>query len=84
MALRLTPSDRIVTYRGGTASAEGDRLLAVAQGEIANASARARGELRNEVAKLAVAGAAQLLKREVDAQAHARLLEELSARIAAG
>ena len=38
---------------------------------------------RAEVAQLAVAGASQLLKREVDAAAHAALLDDLAERIAA-
>mgnify|MGYP003693707603 FL=1 len=35
---------------------------------------RAKEALRNQVADLAVAGAAKILKREVDAKAHADLL----------
>ena len=65
----------------GTASAEGERLLASARGEVATETARVRGELRAEVAKLAVAGASQLLKREIDAKAHAALLDELAEQI---
>ena len=72
----------VVEEARGTALAEGERLIAVARTEISTATARARGELRNEVAHLALVGASQLLKREVDAQAHAQLLEELAARIA--
>jgi F-type H+-transporting ATPase subunit b len=72
----------LVEEARGTAAAEGERLVAAARGEIATQTARARVELRGEVAKLAVAGASQLLKREVDASAHAQLLEELAARIA--
>ena len=37
-------------------------------------SLRAKEALRNQVADLAVAGAAKILKREVDAKAHADLL----------
>ena len=59
-------------------------MIGVARSDITSETARARGELRTEVAKLALAGASQLLKREVDAKAHAQLLEDLSARIAAG
>ncbi|HXQ63697.1 MAG TPA: F0F1 ATP synthase subunit B [Steroidobacteraceae bacterium] len=74
----------VVEEARGTALAEGERLLATARTEISTETTRARGELRGEVAKLALAGAAQLLKREVDAKAHAQLLDELSTRIAAG
>ena len=72
----------VVEEARGTARTEGERLIAVAQTEISTQTARARGELRGEVAQLAIAGATQLLKREVDAKAHAQLLEELAARIA--
>ena len=77
-------SNEVIEEARGAAIAEGERLIGVARGEITTETARARGELRTEVGKLALAGASQLLKREVDAKAHAQLLEELSARIAAG
>jgi F-type H+-transporting ATPase subunit b len=67
----------------GTAAAEGERIVTAARNEVATETARVRGELRAEVAKLAVAGATQVLKREVDAAAHAALLDELAERIAA-
>jgi F-type H+-transporting ATPase subunit b len=72
----------VVEEARGTALAEGERLIAVAKTEISTQTARARGDLRSEVAHLALVGAAQLLKREVDAKAHAQLLDELAARIA--
>jgi len=72
----------VVEEARGTALAEGERLISVARNEISNETARARGELRKEVAHLALAGAAQLLQREVDASAHAQLLDELATRIA--
>jgi F-type H+-transporting ATPase subunit b len=56
------------------AKAEADRILAAARGEIEQELSRARESLRNQVSDLAVAGAAQILKREVDAKAHADLL----------
>ena len=42
--------------------------------EIEQEIMRAKESLRNQVADLAVAGAAKILKREVDAKAHADLL----------
>ena len=45
-----------------------------ARAEIQQELARAREALRNQVSDLAVAGASQILKREVDAKAHADLL----------
>ena len=44
-------------------------------------SNRAREQLRREVAAIAVAGAAKLLGREVDANTHADLLETLVVEI---
>lgn len=42
---------------------------------------RLRGGLRDEVAKLAVQGAEQILRREVDAKTHAELLDQLKAQL---
>jgi F-type H+-transporting ATPase subunit b len=58
----------------GEAKAEAERILEAARGEIQQELSRARESLRNQVSELAVAGAAQILKREVDAKAHAELL----------
>lgn len=76
-------SNELVEEARGTASSEGARLIAAAKTEIATESTKARGELRADVARLAVAGASQLLKREINPQAHAELLEELASRISA-
>ena len=56
------------------AKAEADRILASAKAEIEQEVMRAKEALRNQVADLAVAGASKILKREVDAKAHADLL----------
>ncbi len=48
---------------------------------IEQEAARAREALRNQVAELAVAGAAKILKREVDAKAHADLLREIQQQL---
>jgi F-type H+-transporting ATPase subunit b len=56
------------------AKAEAERILAGAKAEIEQEVMRAKEALRNQVADLAVAGAAKILKREVDAKAHADLL----------
>ena len=52
-----------------------------ARAEAVNEQARARDNLRKEVAALAVAGAAKVLGREVDAKTHAALLDELAAQL---
>ena len=59
------------------AKAEADRILAAAKAEIAQEFARAKESLRDQVADLAVAGATKILKREVDAKAHADLLASI-------
>src|SRR4029079_15891234 len=56
------------------ASAERERIIAAAKAEAQQEFAAAREQLRNQVADLAVAGAARILKREIDAKAHADLL----------
>ena len=56
------------------AKAEAERILAAAKAEIDQEIMRAKEALRNQVADLAVAGASKILKREVDAKAHADLL----------
>lgn len=63
------------------ARTEGDRLKAAAQAEIEQEVARAREALRGKVVGLAVAGAGRVLKQEIDAEAHGKLLEDLAAQI---
>jgi F-type H+-transporting ATPase subunit b len=67
-----------------SASAEGQRLVAAARAEVQLDQSRAREQLRKEVAALAVAGASKLLGREIDARAHADLLEKLAVELENG
>ncbi len=64
-----------------TAEAEKARILAQAKVEAAQEVQRAKDTLRNAVAELAVKGAEQILKREINAQAHADLLGQLKAQL---
>jgi F-type H+-transporting ATPase subunit b len=59
------------------AKEEGNREKAAAQAEIEQQVSRAREALREQVATLVVAGAEKILRREVDAKAHADLLTQL-------
>jgi F-type H+-transporting ATPase subunit b len=59
------------------AKAEAARILAAAKDEIEQEVVRAKEALRDQVAELAVAGASKILKREVDAKAHADLLASI-------
>jgi len=63
------------------ARTEGERLVAGAKAEIEQEVARAREALRTQVAALAVAGAEKILRREVDAKAHADLLRAVQAEL---
>jgi F-type H+-transporting ATPase subunit b len=74
-------SSELVDEARGVATAEGQRLVAEARQNVALESTRAREQLRKEVATIAVAGAGKLLGREIDAKAHADLLEKLALEI---
>ena len=63
------------------AMAVADEIKAQAQAEAENQAVKVRESLREEVAGLAVKGAEQILKREVDAKAHADLLNQLKAEL---
>ena len=63
------------------ARAEGEREKAAAKAEIQQEASRAREQLRDQVAALAVAGAEKILRREVDAKAHAELLDGIKRQL---
>jgi F-type H+-transporting ATPase subunit b len=63
------------------AKAEGGRLLTAAKAEVGQEVERAKQTLREQVAKLAVVGAEQILQREVNAGAHADMLNRLKAQL---
>ena len=59
------------------AKAEGDRMVAGAKSEIQQEVSSAKEILREQVAALVVSGAEKILQREINAQAHAELLNQL-------
>ena len=63
------------------AKVEGERLVAAANAQIQQEVQSAKQQLREQVAVLAVAGAEKILKREVDAKAHADMLDQLKAQL---
>lgn len=71
-------STEIVEEAKKEARDEGERLVASARAQIEQEIARAREELRREVASLAVLGAGKVLGREIDARAHAELLDKVA------
>src|SRR6478736_2705650 len=58
-----------------------DLAQAQAEAEITAAANRAKEDLRKQVSMLAVTGAEKLLKREIDANAHKALIDDLAAQL---
>jgi F-type H+-transporting ATPase subunit b len=63
------------------AKTEGERLLSAAKSQIDQEVQSAKQVLREQVATLAVSGAEKILRREVDAKAHADMLNQLKAQL---
>ena len=63
------------------AKSEADRVTASAQAALQQEVQSARQQLREQVAQLAVSGAEKILQREVDAKAHAAMLDQLKAQL---
>jgi len=74
-------ANELIEQAKGAADTEGARILAAAQQQIELETARAKESLRREVAGIAVGAASKLLGREIDARAHADLLEQLAEEI---
>ena len=74
-------ANQIVEAARNDAIVEANRQKALGLAEIDAASTRAKEDLRKQVSVLAVSGAEKLLKREIDANAHKALLDELAAEI---
>ena len=81
----ISAAEKQATHILEEARGEAGRLInharEVAEGEAGVAAQRAREALRDQVAQLAVAGAARILRREVDAKVHAALLAELQSEL---
>ena len=84
-AKRLADAERlaqqIVEEAKGKASVEADKIIAAAKAEAEQEVVKAREALREQVAGLAVKGAEQILRREVNAGVHAELLGRLKAEL---
>jgi F-type H+-transporting ATPase subunit b len=68
---------QLIDEARNAAKEEGGREMAAAKAEIAQELTRAREQLRDHVASLALAGAEKILRREIDAKAHAELLDSI-------
>ena len=82
---RLADAERlaqsIVEEAKQRANEEGAKIVAAAKAEADQAIVQAREALRAQVAELAVKGAEQILRREVNAGVHAELLGRLKAEL---
>ncbi|WP_024326680.1 F0F1 ATP synthase subunit B [Thioalkalivibrio sp. AKL19] len=74
-------ANELVEESKTTAREEGERIKEAAQSEIEQEINRAKEELRKQVSDLAVAGAEQILAKEIDAKAHGDLLKKLAAKL---
>ncbi|QVL47257.1 MAG: F0F1 ATP synthase subunit B [Thiocapsa sp.] len=63
------------------ARSESGRVVAAAQAEIDRETNRAREELRERVATLAVAAAEKILQKEIDIKAHKGLVESFAKQL---
>jgi len=63
------------------AKAEGDRILTAAQTEIEQELNRSREALREKVAILVVSGAEKILQKEINADAHKDVVENVAGQI---
>jgi len=74
-------ASEIVDAARGEGEAEKKRLVASGEAELAVELNRARDELRGQVAAIAMAGAEQILAREISPEAHRELLDGLAAKL---
>ncbi len=81
MAQAEKRGSQVVEEAKTSAKAEGDREKAAAKADIQQEAQRAREQLREQVAALAIAGAEKILRREVDAKAHAELLDGIKKQL---
>jgi len=84
-AKRLADAERLaqsmVEEAKSRASEEAAKIIAAAKAEAEQEAVKAREALRDQVAVLAVKGAEQILRKEVNAAVHADLLGRLKAEL---
>jgi F-type H+-transporting ATPase subunit b len=84
-ATRLADAERrgqaLVEEAKAKATEEGNKIIAAAKAEADQQSIKAREALREQVAALAVKGAEQILRKEVNASVHADLLGRLKTEL---
>ena len=77
IALAEKRANQVIEEAKITAQEEAERIVAAAKVEAAQEAERIKSALREQVSLLALAGAEKILKREIDAKAHAKLLTSL-------
>lgn len=84
-AVRLAEAERrgqaLIEEAKARATEEGSKIIAAAKVEAEQQSVKARETLREQVAALAVKGAEQILRKEVNASVHADLLGRLKTEL---
>ena len=84
-AARLADAERralvIIEEAKARATEEGVKIVAAAKAEAEQQTVKARETLREQVAALAVKGAEQILRKEVNASVHADLLNRLKTEL---
>ncbi len=84
-AARLADAERrgqaMVEEAKAKATEEGNKIIAAAKAEADQQTVKAREALREQVAALAVKGAEQILRKEVNAGVHADLLGRLKTEL---
>jgi len=82
---RLADAERralsIIEEAKAKATEEGSKIVAAAKAEAEQQTVKAREALREQVAALAVKGAEQILRKEVNAGVHADLLNRLKTEL---
>ena len=71
----------IIEQAKASATEEGNKIVAAARAEAEQQAVKARDTLRDQVAALAVKGAEQILRKEVNAGVHADLLNRLKTEL---
>jgi F-type H+-transporting ATPase subunit b len=84
-AVRLAEAERraqaMIEEAKTRATEEGGKIIAAAKAEAEQQTVKARESLREQVAALAVKGAEQILRKEVNASVHADLLGRLKTEL---
>jgi len=84
-ATRLADAERraqaLIEEAKARATEEGNKIIAAARAEAEQQAVQAREALREQVAVLAVKGAEQILRKEVNAGVHADLLNRLKTEL---